>query len=238
MSEGQRTALGLISALFLVSGLVGTVWLHIALSFSAIVIFGSIMCFLAVLGYWPDKISIGQNSIALSDSQEREVALKVLETSAESATNVTEAEQISEVINSITQQNSDLGYPIYSYSEFEENLLKSLSKRFSISAISLDVKLNGIRIDYALDLISQYIYIETKFVTAGVKEFKGVTLDRLIEQFPADSKILIVSNASDVEAARQKLHKYLDPKRAEVVSWRSTRDDEALFKAITKLAYS
>jgi len=62
-----------------------------------------------------------------------------------------------------------------------------------------------------------------------------VTLDSVISNFPQKAKILIIANVKDVSIARDKVHKYIDPSRAEVISWLGPADNSILIEAIDKL---
>ena len=234
MKPSQRWWVALIGANSFAVGFIGTVKINSSAGYTALLFIGSGALIFSTLGIWPTKFNIGGHGYEFTLPSEEEVKEKEEESRQEEA-GLKNVPTKKKSVASNTSAASDGGYPVYSYLEFDWNLQKALSSLFSDARLTREVTFNSFRADYQLDFGSDSIIIETKYMKPGAKRFEGVTLDSVISNFPSDAKILIIANVKDVSVARDKVHRYIDPSRAEVISWLGPADNPTLIEAIGKL---
>jgi hypothetical protein len=226
---GPRTRIALVvfGALSWLGGGVGAYVADNDIASTALVVGGVGALLVAAIGRWPSTISVGGNEASwrrrLAEQVEQEIDAAPPE--AEPA------------LRSIQRQ---LEQPLSTSSgpaAYDRRVVAAIEHVLPGATIRPKRRAGTVS-DFELTVDGSVLLIETKYVKPPAKTFSGRTLDPLLAQLATGPHLLVVSNAPDVDVARDKVRRALGAQRAEVVSWRNDDDDAALLAAIERLTGS
>jgi hypothetical protein len=79
------------------------------------------------------------------------------------------------------------------------------------------------------------LFVETKWRQDVAKPFGGSTFPRLIQDLPADARLLVVINTDRMQPSAAKPIEDALGAHGRIVTWRDARDDRALAEALTSV---
>ena len=203
--------------------------------YTTLIIIGFLLLFVAATGELPTEISLGGVTAKTPRKPPKmsasNAALKVTESRKESAGAAKLGTDPLQFKNSTFAKSSDQAQEIEKYDEI---LVEAILKAFPDSYLHRNATIGRVIVDYSLIVENRSLYIETKHLIRSESNFLGKTLTNLINFFPEGASLLVISNAKNVQTARNKVKKTLGS-RGEVISWNGKDDDQLLRNTILEL---
>lgn len=232
VSEGELQGLTasmrrLLLAFGFVSWLAGAAGAFLArndIAASSLIVAGVISLLLSAVGRWPDRIGFAGGEASWRIRKAEEALQEGLEDAPPAAARVLEAARrqlIRPGASGVTAYDADIE--------------AALRRTFPEAHLYRETTRSRREADFQLLRPGHPpAAIETKFVGDGTDVFRGRTLDPLLGNRDPAYRLLVVTNVSGVEAAREKVTSALGP-RGQVIAWRGRQDDAELKKALDSL---
>jgi hypothetical protein len=198
----------------------------------ALIVSGVAAVLFGLMGRWPQRIAISGNEVGWDEVRRAvETSIEASESGSETSSAAQELRTLLYRLERLEQTGTVPEHPAIAYDRAVQTRLQRLfpgREILSASRRSRDVP------DFTMDLESQRLLVETKWRQDVSRPMEGSTLPRLRGAVGTDGLLLVVSNATDVSAARAVVEQLFDG-RARIVSWRDVRDDDALAEAVRML---
>jgi len=210
-----------------VTGAVATFVGRLALPAAALVVIGAAGCLLAAIGRWPASLSWGNARVGFANEIRNEIA-EALSTAPASARPT--LERIRERVSTIEAEQTPRVAAAIAY---DDEVERAMHRVVHGAVLRRESQWSRDRADFWLVVGDRELYIETKYVGSSMT-FAGSSLDGLLDRLSGSGRLLVITNAVDVERARERVTIRLG-NRGAVVTWRSSADDDQLEAAIVAL---
>ncbi|KRB46356.1 hypothetical protein ASD90_11735 [Terrabacter sp. Root181] len=124
--------------------------------------------------------------------------------------------------------------PMHPAAQYDEALHEALRRALPGLDISAAPGRARDQADFELKMGDVKLLVETKYKSDPRRPFKGSTLDPLLSRVGIADRLLVVTNAFNVDDARQALNENLGT-RGRVISWVGPKDDDVLRAAVDEL---
>jgi hypothetical protein len=210
-----------------VTGAVATFVGRLALPAAALVVIGAAGCLLGAIGRWPASLSWGNARVGFANEIRNEIA-EALSTAPASARPT--LERIRERVSTIEAEQTPRVAAAIAY---DDEVERAMHRVVHGAVLRRESQWSRDRADFWLVVGDRELYIETKYVGSSMT-FAGSSLDGLLDRLSGSGRLLVITNAVDVERARERVTSRLG-NRGAVVTWRSSADDDQLEAGIVAL---
>lgn len=231
MSPKQRWGITAFGIFALAIGVYGILKTSSTMGYTTLTMIASAAVLISIRGVWPDKI--GKDGVEFPRLSKQEAAKKEFEGRFEEAPSALVRELQKDPKQFLPSAIDSVEG--YSYSQFDLELQRALKYLFPYAKVSRGSVSGDVRPDFQIDFGGTSLWLETKFLTPKATQFKGVTLDFLLEGIPSNIRLLVIANVQDVDVARTKVKQKLGDNRAAVICWRGPQDNLDLFRSINLL---
>ncbi len=185
---------------------------------------------LALIGRWPQKVSVSGHEVSWPDVEEAVVSsMTAAEANGEAA-----ADELRTLWNRLKELERTGAIPPHPAEVYDREVAAAIARTLPGARVTPSgSRLNSVP-DFEVSYGDRDLLVETKWRRSPAADWHADTLDRLVGNLPAGRPLLVVTNARDVTRARQRLDATMG-ERARVVSWEGPGDDPGLGQAFRAL---
>lgn len=232
MKPGERWILGSAGVCSWVAGAVATFAGGSGPPAVALIGAGAASGALALIGRWPTRIVISGHEVSWLAEEVQE---KLEE--AEDAGDDARVAVLTELKRDLEQAHRTGSLPRHPAAAYDDDLRDALQRILPGTEIVSSTERSRGRADFTLSRGGITLLVESKYKSNVREPFRGSTLEPLLHTIGPSERLLVVTNAIDVERAARVVATRL-AERGQVVSWLGPLDDDALRTAVRRLVPS
>jgi hypothetical protein len=231
MKRPERIALGVAGLGSWVAGSIATFTKVEGSGAVALIAAGLGASILGLIGRWPTRIVVSGNEFSWAEVvQTVDQQIDAAKDAGENAA----VPQLESLRRRLSEAQRTGVLPMHPAAEYDEALHEALRRALPGLGISAASGRARDQADFELKMGGIKLLVETKYKSDPRRSFKGSALGPLLSGVGVADRLLVVTNAFNVDDARQTVNERLGT-RGRVISWVGPKDDDVLRTAVDEL---